>query len=121
MLTPDQQAVAVRAYGLERIRAAGLEPDPVFADRLGVHLPRLLDGFTRLYGERADCLERLGDLLVVAARADAERPSGLKALDAARAADPRWYQDQRVLGGVCYVDRYAGDLTGLRARITYFR
>ena len=48
-------------------------------------------------------------------RAAAERPDDLRALDAAREADPDWFLANRMLGGVCYVDRYAGDLAG-RAR-----
>ena len=49
------------------------------------------------------------------------RPAELRAVDAARVADPDWFQSNQMLGGVCYVDRYAGDLEGVRARIPYFR
>ncbi|KRE74454.1 hypothetical protein ASG77_07025 [Arthrobacter sp. Soil762] len=34
---------------------------------------------------------------------------------------PDWFQSNRMLGGVCYVDLYAGNLAGLRKRIPYFR
>ena len=44
----------------------------------------------------------------------------LRALDAAASATPSWYGSNRMLGGVCYVDRYAGDLEGVRARIPEF-
>ena len=50
----------------------------------------------------------------------AARPVDLRALDASRERDPDWYLSNRMLGGVCYVDRYAGDLDGVRARIPYF-
>ncbi|RTZ61896.1 MAG: hypothetical protein DSZ33_00345, partial [Gammaproteobacteria bacterium] len=50
-----------------------------------------------------------------------ERPADLKALDAAREADPGWYQQETVLGGVCYVDLCAGDLAGVRAKLPYFQ
>ena len=49
------------------------------------------------------------------------RPAELQALDAAREADPTWFQSERMLGGVCYVDLFAGDLAGLRAKIPYFK
>ena len=48
-----------------------------------------------------------------------ERPQELKALDALREADPQWYQSQRMIGAMCYVDLFASDLAGLRERIPY--
>ncbi len=61
------------------------------------------------------------DLVVVAAAAAAERPDDLRTLGAVRGADPDWFRSNRMVGGVCYVDRYATDLDGVRARIPYFR
>ena len=55
------------------------------------------------------------------AQAWIDRPDELKALDADRVAHPDWFQSHRMLGGVCYVDLFAGDLQGIRARIPYFR
>jgi amylosucrase len=48
------------------------------------------------------------------------RPAELRGLDAARELEPEWFQFQDMLGGVCYVDLFAGDLDGIRARIPYF-
>ena len=49
-------------------------------------------------------------------------PAGhLKALDAAREGDDRWFQSQQMLGGVCYVDLFAGNLAGIRAKLPYFQ
>ncbi len=42
-------------------------------------------------------------------------------MDAAREADPRWFQSQKMLGGVCYVDLFGKDLRGLAAQIPYFK
>jgi hypothetical protein len=42
------------------------------------------------------------------------RPTDLRALDARREGEPRWFQSQTMLGGVCYVDLFAGDLNGAR-------
>ena len=36
-------------------------------------------------------------------------------------ASPTWYQTEEMLGGVCYVDLFAGDLVTLREKIAYFR
>jgi amylosucrase/maltose alpha-D-glucosyltransferase/alpha-amylase len=47
------------------------------------------------------------------------RPAELKALDALREGDPRWYLSNRMVGAMCYVDLFAGDLQGLRRRIPY--
>lgn len=121
MLTIDQQIQAALGYVDARLAAAGAPRDPQFDERLGTHLPRLLMLFTELYGDRQDCLDQLGGLLVTAARGWADRPDGLRAVDARREAQPDWFLDERMVGGVCYVDRYAGDLAGIRARIPYFR
>ena len=47
------------------------------------------------------------------------RPAELKALDALREADPHWYQSHRLVGAMCYVDLFAGDLGKLREHIPY--
>jgi amylosucrase len=41
-----------------------------------------------------------------------DAPAELKALDAIRGADPYWYQSNRMVGAMCYVDLFAGDLAG---------
>jgi glycosidase len=45
----------------------------------------------------------------------------LKRLDHSRQADPGWFQSEQQLGGVCYVDLFAGNLQGIRKRIPYFK
>ncbi len=49
------------------------------------------------------------------------RPVDLQTLDAQREAAPTWFQNEQMLGGVCYVDLFAGDLEGVRAQIPYFQ
>lgn len=56
-----------------------------------------------------------------AARSWEVRPAELKALDAARKGNSSWFLSNQILGGVCYVGRYAGDLEGIRAQIPYFK
>lgn len=75
--------------------------------------------FEKVYG--ADprgpaVLERLRRSLVEAAHA---RPEPLRALDAARAADPAWLHAPGQTAYTFYVDRFAGDLNGLRGKLDY--
>jgi glycosidase len=93
----------------------------VFRRRLDTHFPRLFHLLLQLYQGRYDFYYHLEQILALAARSWLNRPAELQALDAQREAEPHWYQDQRMLGGVCYVDLFAGNLDGVRARIPYFK
>nr|WP_223878436.1 alpha-amylase family protein [Microbacterium radiodurans] len=95
--------------------------DPTVFDRLEEELPRLHALFAQLYGDRSDAAEALEGLVRLALDANDARSVDLRALDARRNADPEWFQDPAMVGGVCYVDRYAGGLEGVRASIPYFR
>ena len=86
-----------------------------FRRRLDAHFPRLFRLLVSLYGGRYDFYFHLERILGLAAQMSADRPAELKALDAAREADPTWFQSEQMLAGVCYVDLFAGDLQALRA------
>ncbi|WP_353828502.1 alpha-amylase family protein [Agromyces sp. SYSU T0242] len=101
-------------------RASRALEDPVLARRLEAHFPTLHGLFRRLYGEHDDAVDALTGVIVDLADSWARRPEDLRALDARREGDSTWYRSNRMLGGVCYVDRYAGDLAGLRERIPGF-
>ena len=90
-----------------------------FEARFDAEFPRLQSLFHRIYGPEAD--DELLQVVLDAAASWQERPADLKALDASRAMAPEWYSSNRMLGGVCYVDLYAGNLAGLRERIPSFR
>ena len=94
---------------------------PVFEARLRANFPRLFELLLHLYGDRYDFFYHLQSILETAARMWLARPADLKALDASREACPRWFQSQGMLGGVCYVDLFAGNLAGVRAHIPYFK
>jgi amylosucrase len=104
---------------------AGLEPGSMDRDaleqRFNRHFPDLARLFRSLYGTRPDIEEQLAALALEIARSWKERPADLKKLDAGREGKSDWFQSNRMLGGVCYVDRYAADLEGVRARIPYFK
>jgi amylosucrase len=101
--------------------AAGTAEWAVFERRLTTHFPRLFALLVQLYGERYDFFYDLERILALAAAAWLERPAALQALDALREADPTWYQSEQMLGAVCYVDLFAGDLEGVRSQVPYFR
>ncbi|MFM2057056.1 MAG: hypothetical protein RLY71_1441 [Pseudomonadota bacterium] len=116
---PDAQLGRVHAALAERI---GRQPQwPHFDARVRGHLGALRDELARLYGTRADFEAFLADLLASAFEAWLQRADDLKALDVQREVDPDWFQSQQMLGGVCYVDLFAGDFKGLEAQIPYFQ
>lgn len=116
---PDLRDDAPTTRLLNTLRADGVDAE--FIAHAEQHLPRLVDLFQRLYGDRPDVAERVASVVRLAQRSWDERPSELKALDRERTAHPDWFTSERMLGGVCYVDRYAGGLEGVRAQIPYFR
>lgn len=118
-LSPDPTTDFEAAKAAVRAELGG--PDAAFDARLQESLPVLHDLFLQLYGEREDGREALAAVVASAAASWRDRPDDLKALDRRRTADPKWYLSERMLGGVCYVDRYAGSLRGIRDRIPYFR
>ncbi len=118
MLTIAQQAQAALAYVDATVPAAD---DPVFRARLQHEFPRLFELFAALYGERGDCLDQLALLVGQLAESWAARAEDLRAIDGARESDPTWFQSNGMLGGVCYVDRYAHTIEGVRERIPYFQ
>ena len=95
--------------------------DDAFLARFDTHFPTLHALFVQLYGDRDDGREALAAVVALTAASWAERPAALKALDTEREADPDWFESERMLGGVCYADRYAGGLAGIRDQIPYFQ
>ena len=93
----------------------------IFQKRLKTHFPRLFRLLVGLYGERYDFFYHLERILALAARSWLERPDDLKDLDCRRESNPNWFQSEKMLGGVCYVDLFAGDLAKLRDKIPYFK
>jgi amylosucrase len=104
-------------------RYAKQNPDQwaVFKSRLEEHFPGLFRILLHLYGEQYDFFYHLESLLGIMAQSWVSRSAQLKALDAVREGYPLWFQDHKMLGGVCYVDLFAGDLEGLRQKIPYFK
>src|SRR6266581_4033016 len=92
----------------------------VFEKRLRHEWERLFGLLIVLYGGQYDFFYHLEEILGATARSWLARPTWLKQLDARREAAPTWFQSQLMVGGVCYVDLFAGTLHGLRDRLPYF-
>jgi amylosucrase len=105
----------------ERFTTAAPAAWTSFEARLEANFEPLFNLLRHLYGHQYDFFYHLESILETAARMWLERPEALKALDREREGHPLWFQSQEMLGGVCYVDRFAGDLEGIREKIPYFK
>ncbi len=111
---------------LERILPAILDltqsdPDQaLFLERLRNHFPVLFEYYLNLYGEHYDCHFHLEATVGSLAQAFLQRPSELRQLDRHRQQNEDWFQSQKMVGAVCYVDLYANDLAGIQQKIPYF-
>ena len=92
-----------------------------FRTRLEKRFPALFNLYLQLYGGHYDFFFHLEDLTKSLVQAWAARPADLRELDRVRELDPLWFQSNQMLGGVCYVDLFADDLEGMRAKIPYFK
>ena len=73
----------------------------------------------QVYGGVADTTGFVTELVLDALEAATERPAALRLLDRRREIDPAWFQRSRMVGYVCYADRFAGSLPGVRRHLDY--
>jgi amylosucrase len=73
----------------------------------------------QVYSGVADTGELAAQLVLDALQAAAARPAALRRLDRRREIDPAWFQRSRMIGYVCYADRFAGSLQGVREHLDY--
>ncbi|HPY42634.1 MAG TPA: amylosucrase, partial [Thiolinea sp.] len=92
-----------------------------FEQRLTQYLPALVNELSTVYGEREDFLSFLDSLLHSAYQTWQARPTALKAQDAEHEHHPDWFTSEKMVGGVCYVDLFAGNLPGIIQKIPYFQ
>jgi amylosucrase len=93
----------------------------IFLERLDSHFGRLFAILLHLYKDQYDFFYYLEELLAALTQFWVNRPAELKDLDVRRESEPDWYQTNQMLGGVCYVDLFAGNLAGIRQAIPYFK
>lgn len=90
-----------------------------YIERLRRHFPRLFERLHALYGTHYDFFYHLENMVCTTTEMWLARPDELKALDAMREMDKEWYLSNRMVGAMCYVDLFAGDLKGVRDKIPY--
>ncbi|KAB7767900.1 alpha-amylase family protein [Xanthomonas maliensis] len=101
------------AAALDARRAAALLP------RYDRHAPRLLELLQSLYGQQPGYASWLQHWLAALGQCAQQRPDALLQLDAERA--PGWFGQSQMLGYSAYVDRFAGNLQGVAARVPYLQ
>lgn len=104
-------------------RQIRLEPShwESFEARLEEHWPRLFTILYELYRDRYDFFYHLEELALLMARSWLERSGALKELDERREQDPLWFQSEKVVGAVLYVDLFSDNLANLPRYIDYFK
>lgn len=95
-----------------------LEQD-VFRLRYDLTFPHVLRPLQKLYGQRSDFPAFVYKLLKIVARGYSQRSPDLRLLDARREAQADWFQQSKMVGYVCYVDRFAETLQGVAQKIPY--
>jgi len=93
----------------------------LFLTRLGKNYKTIYNKFQHLYGGREDFLESLEKLIYSLKEMYVNRSKELKELDLEREDYPNWYQDNKIVGTMLYVDRYSDDLKGFENKIDYLK
>jgi amylosucrase len=93
----------------------------ILKKRLADNFYRLFKTLYTLYGQRYDFCLHLEDLLAKTLQQALLRPEALKKMDYQREKNPEWFLSNEQVGGVCYVDLFAGNLKGIREKIPYFK
>ena len=98
-----------------------LEPmeQEIFCNRLALFWQDIERPLRLLYGERPDYETWRDHFLAVVARSYAQRSAELRMLDLQRLAEEDWFQQPRMVGYVCYTERFAGTLQGVEDKIDY--
>ncbi|MCB8945499.1 MAG: alpha-amylase [Ardenticatenaceae bacterium] len=93
----------------------------IFLIRLRTAWADVIRPFAQLYGRHPHYQTWLHKLIHIVAQAYASRPRDLRLLDLQRTAEPDWFQQSHMLAYVCYTDRFAGNLQGVRHKIPYLK
>jgi amylosucrase len=99
---------------VEAERRLGRAEAVAFLARLETNLVDVYEPLERVYGQ--DLLERMVMLTLTAA---GQRPEKLRELDRKREIDRNWYQRARMVGYVCYADRFSGSLRAIKDKLDY--
>jgi amylosucrase len=97
----------------------GLAEADAFLARLEMLSPDITEPLGQVYGGVIDLPKYATQLVLDALSAAAARPAELRRLDRRREIDQAWFQRSRMIGYVCYADRFAGSLPGVRQHLDY--
>ncbi|MDX1412581.1 MAG: alpha-amylase family protein [Candidatus Promineifilaceae bacterium] len=93
----------------------------IFCSRLELFLADIERPLHRLYGHLPDYQEWLQKFLHIVAQRYASRSESLRRLDLQRLSEPDWFQNSRMVGYVCYAERFGGTLDGVASKIDYLK
>jgi len=99
----------------------GLQEADAFLTRLEQLSFDIVEPLEQVYGGGTDVADLVTRLVDDALAAAAARPAALRMLDRRREIDPAWFQRSRMIGYVCYTDRFAGSLAGVRQHLDYLQ
>ena len=97
----------------------GLADADAFLTRLDQLSFDILEPLGHVYGAVTDPEKLATELVLDALDAAARRAVPLRLIDRRREIDPAWFQRSRMIGYVCYADRFAGSLAGVRQHLDY--
>ena len=93
----------------------------LFKSRVEAHVDRLLSHLYELYNDQPDWYFFAEKMILAAGESWEDRPTELRKVDREREKNPTWFQSHKMVGAVCYVDLFAGDLKGVESKISYFQ
>lgn len=105
--------------GDEARNRLGASDGEAFLARLEAVGADLVEAIAAVYGDTCDVRALVHDLVADALAAAAARSSALRVLDRRREVEPAWFLAEGMIGYVCYADRFAGGLRGVRDRLDY--
>lgn len=91
----------------------------LFLLRLERYFEDLYLPLVQLYGDRADSHQQFDALFDQMLDAYTARPEELRLLDLERQFTPDWFQQQNMVGYVCYPDLFANTLAQIREHVSY--
>ena len=96
-------------------RAVKDENDRIFGERLARHHDELRWLYMELYGND----DMFAELCSQMKEYYDQRNQSLKALDAKRESDAKWYRKRDMVGMMMYIDNFAGNIKGVQEKLPY--
>ena len=91
----------------------------IFMTRLERFWPDFYEAFERIYGARSDFEAQLDQIARQCLDYACQRSADLKRLDLERELTRDWFQREKLVGGIFYVDLFADTLNGVRQHLDY--